>query len=120
MYMKNLLLAALLISTPAIAGQIYWTQPLPKNPSIVISTIAIKKRLGDVLYITRVFDMNVKWLTLWKSYSTHLSGAQLQHQIATHWAAVKYQDPLKVYAHDAEDLGYATQDDEIKWECSSQ
>lgn len=117
--MKKILLAALFFASPAIAGQIYWTQPLPKHPSIVISTISIKKRQGEVIYITRVFDMNVKWQTLWKSYSTYLHGAQIQHQIATHWAAVQYNDPLKVYTHEVEDMGYSTQD-EIKWECSSQ
>lgn len=111
--MKRLLLASLFFITPALAGQLYWTQPFARHPSIVISTITIKKSGKDVTYVTRVFDMNIRWQTLWKSYSENLYRAQLQHQIATHWAAVNFQEPLKRYSHEAHE-------DDFKWECSSQ
>lgn len=117
---KTILLFVLFSLASVQAGQIYWTQPLHKYPSIVISTIVIKKNNIEASYVTRVFDTHVKWQTLWKSYSINLYAAQIQHQIATHWASVHFKEPLKIDSHEDQEQGYVTQEDEIKWECSSQ
>lgn len=92
--MKWFLISLLFLSPVCFAvQQVYIDRPLPNQPNVVVRTYYNHTGYAD--YFTEVYDENEPGRIIMTRIAGNMRHATLQHDLAVHWAAVYFGEPVR-------------------------